>query len=361
MYTVGLDVDKFVFTCEYIDIFVKILLYAGNSFVSSPLVFITIGTIYLLQYYLKGQSAGNLGFSSKANALAKNTYNILNNLPFITEHVPNHKTNLTDHDLGYFLAGLIEGSGSFNNNEISIVFFQKDVSLAYSIKKQIGFGKVYKDPNNLRYICNHTEGIKKILSLINGKFVTDYKHKQFIKFSVNSNITINDSASALNKITLDNYWLAGLTQARGNFRILSEKNNSSQGTKKNNSSKPGQRLFEQAETVKSGDFGVLLLYSLKYNDKFLLELIHDIFAKKGSIAYNTSKIWSYNSTDLINAANLINYFDRFNLFADKYKDFLKFRKVYIYLRDGKHISEKGIKRIISIARKGSSETSTQEV
>jgi hypothetical protein len=61
MYTVGLDVDKLVFT-------VKILLYAGTSWISSPLALIALGTIYFSQIYLTGQSAGNFGFGTKAHA-----------------------------------------------------------------------------------------------------------------------------------------------------------------------------------------------------------------------------------------------------------------------------------------------------
>jgi hypothetical protein len=101
MYTVGLDVDKLVFT-------EKILLYAGNSFINSPLVLITFGIIYLL---LNGQSAGNFLFSTKAKAVTKNTYNKYINLPLISEHVSKHKNDLTNNELGYFLAGLIEGDG----------------------------------------------------------------------------------------------------------------------------------------------------------------------------------------------------------------------------------------------------------
>jgi hypothetical protein len=99
MYTVGLDVDKLVFT-------EKILLYAGNSCINSPLVLITLGTIYLF----KRQSAGNLSFSTKATAATKNTYTSYKNLLPISEHVPN-KNHLTDNEFGYFLAGLIEGDG----------------------------------------------------------------------------------------------------------------------------------------------------------------------------------------------------------------------------------------------------------
>jgi len=87
----------------------KILLYAGNSFINSPLVLITLGTISLF----KVQSAGNFGFSTEATAVTKNTYTNYKNLPLISKHIPNHKSNLTDDEFGDFLAGLIEGDGWF--------------------------------------------------------------------------------------------------------------------------------------------------------------------------------------------------------------------------------------------------------
>ena len=113
MYTVGLDVDKLVFT-------VKILLYAGNSCINSPLVFIALGTIYLF----KRQSAGNLSFSTYATAVTKNTYTSYKNLQLISEHVPN-KNPLTDNDFGYFLAGLIEGDGWFGYEQLYMIFSKK--------------------------------------------------------------------------------------------------------------------------------------------------------------------------------------------------------------------------------------------
>jgi hypothetical protein len=102
MYTVGLDVDTFVFTY-------KILLYTGNFFIKSPLVLITIGTIFL---FLKiEKSVENFRFSTKATAVPKNTYNKYINLPLVSEHISKHKSNLTKEEFGYFLAGLIEGDG----------------------------------------------------------------------------------------------------------------------------------------------------------------------------------------------------------------------------------------------------------
>ncbi|EMD85023.1 hypothetical protein COCC4DRAFT_154300 [Bipolaris maydis ATCC 48331] len=288
MYTVGLDVDKLVFT-------EKILLYAGNSSINSPLIFIMLGIIYLF----KRQSAGNFGFSTKATAVTKNTYTNYKNLPLISEHVPIHKSNLTDDEFGWFLAGLIEGD-------------------AYLIKKRIGYGNVYKIKNKkaVRYICKNSTGLSIILSLINGKLLSNFKYDQLINHNYSEffNLTL---LPPLKRLT------------DGCFHIS----------------------IANSKTHKTG-FSVRLEYSLKQNDSLPLTLLYNEL-KLGNL--------SQYSTGFKTAFNLINYFDTYNLFAGKYKSYLKFRKVYIMITEGKHLEEKGIKKIISIATKGSSETSTQEI
>jgi hypothetical protein len=197
MYTVGLDVDKLVFTK-------KILLYAGNSCISSPLVFFTLGTIYFLS--LSGQSAGNFGFSTITTVVTKNTYNKYINLPKISEHISNHRSNLNDNQLGYLLAGLIEGNGWFGKKVLHIIFAENDKSFAYYIKKRIGFGNIYKFKNKkvVLYICKHTKGLHYIVSLINGKFVTNHKYDQLIKYNYSEDFNIK-LLPPLKKLSLDNY------------------------------------------------------------------------------------------------------------------------------------------------------------
>jgi hypothetical protein len=195
MYTVGLDVDKPVL-CS-----LKILLYAGNSLINSPLALIALGTIYLF----KRQSAGNLSFSTKATAVTKNTYTSHKNLLHISEHVPN-RDNLTYEEFGYFLAGLIEGDGWFGYKQLHIIFAEEDTSLAYYIKKRIGHGNVYKIKNKkaVRYICKNKDGLLSILTLINGKLISNYKYDQIIthKYGEFFNISI---LPPLKKLSLDNY------------------------------------------------------------------------------------------------------------------------------------------------------------
>ena len=329
MYTVGLDVDKLVFT-------VKILLYAGNSLLSSPLVFIALGTIYL---YFTRQSAGNFFcFSTMAKAATKNTYNKWFELPKISEHVPIHNSNLNDEELGYFLAGLIEGDGWFGKKELHIVFSENDTSLAYLIKKRIGHGNIYKikDKKAVRYICKNKKGLYIILSLINGKFVSNYKYEQLIKHNYSEDFNIN-ILPPLMSLSLDNYWLAGFTQADGCFHISVVK----------------------SKTHKAGH-SIRLEFSLKQNDVLPLRLLYNELEMGNLSQYHTG-VWCYKSTGYKTAAHLINYFDKYNIFAGKYVDYIKFRKVYIMITEGKHLEEKGIKKIKSISSKGSSETSTQEI
>jgi hypothetical protein len=153
----------------------------------------------------EGQSAGNFGFSTEASAVTKNTYTNYKKLPHISEHVPKHKSNLTDEEFGYFLAGLIEGDGWFGKKELHIIFAEEDTSLAYYIKKRIGHGNVYKmkDKKAVRYICKNTNGLSLILSLVNGKLVSNYKYDQLIKhnYSEQFNIVILPPLKAL---SLDN-------------------------------------------------------------------------------------------------------------------------------------------------------------
>ena len=297
----------------------KILLYAGNSWIYNPLVLITIGTIYLL--FFQGQSAGNLGFSTKVMTATKNTYNKYTDLPLISEHVPTPKNNLTEEEYGYFLAGLIEGDGWFGKKELHIIFSENDTSLAYRIKKYIGYGNVYKikDKKAVRYICKHREGLSKILSLINGKLISDIKYKQLIGHNYSEDFNI-EILPPLKKLSLDNYWLAGFSQSDGCFHISVTK----------------------SKTHKTG-YSVKLEYSLKQKDDTPLKLLYNLL-NMGNLSQYSSGIWCYKSSGYKTAASLINYFDKFNVFGGKYVDYIKFRKVYIMITEGKHLDNKGIKK-----------------
>ena len=117
---------------------IKTLLYAGNSWINSPLALIALGTIYLFHYTLTGQSAENFKFSTKTTVSARNTYNNFTNLPTISINVNNLSYYIRNQIRYYttavktppsglfppkeghrqeinpnFITGLIEGEGCF--------------------------------------------------------------------------------------------------------------------------------------------------------------------------------------------------------------------------------------------------------
>lgn len=335
MYTVGLDVDKYNLSIVFTG---KILLYAGKFYISTPLTFIVLGKRYLIHFL--ELSAGN--FSSRINTffhvfvgkLVKNTLN----MPRISDHISEHHT-LREEEFGFFLAGLIDGNGIFYKKQLEIVFSIKDVSLVYNIKKHIGYGHVHKidKKTKLLYICNNIKGLYYILSLINGKIVTNCIYKQLIEHNYYELSEFN-FLPPLKKIKFNNHWLSGFTQSKGYFNIKVLKD------------KKEKKLYM-----------VNLEFCLKNMNCLPLKLIDDKTKKGKLFKDQITGEWYYKCSDLKSAKYFISYFDKFKLFSGKYVDYLKFRKVYIMITNGKHFNDKGIKKIISISSKGSSETSTQEI
>ena len=113
------------------------------------------------------------------NETIKNTE--IENVKFISVHVPTHLKPLNHEQFGHYLAGLIDGDGHFSSKqELVIVFSYLDVNLAYYIKERLGFGSVkkVKDKNAYLLIISKKEGITKIINLINGKIRTENKFNQ---------------------------------------------------------------------------------------------------------------------------------------------------------------------------------------
>jgi len=343
MYAVGLDVDTLVFTYKKFSYMLESLLYY------SPLVLFTLGKICnswqsagnfrLLNYSFRGNYNSRISLAS-FSASQKNfysTYVKYFNLPKISEHPPFNKNELTNVEFGFYLAGLIEGKGWFEYKTIHILFHESDTFLSYYIKKRIGYGNVYKvkDKKVVRYVCRHKEGLFNIISLINGKFIANFKYDQLIKHDYSSwlNITI---LPPIGKISLNNHWLAGFTDADGCFNISTKKN--------------------KTHLV---DYSVNLEYSLKQNDSLLLILFYDLIKKGNLNKYNTG-LWYYKSSGYSTTYSLIQYFDKYTLQSSKFVSFLKFRKVYIMITTGLHLTEKGFNKILSIKSKGSSETNTEK-
>ena len=246
----------------------------------------------------------------------------------VTKHVPTHLKPVNDDQFGHYLAGLIDGDGHFSSKQqVIIVFNLLDVSLAYYIKKRLGYGNVrkVKNKNAVLLIIAAKRGIEILISLINGKIRTENKlcqinknilnHKKFIDFSKKINFKLNFSDN------LENHWLAGFTDADGSFQI---------------------KIINRPNRTE-----IRLNFQIDQKKDDLLILIKNFLG--GNIGYRKSQdTYYYGSTSFGSAKNTIIYFDKFNLLSSKYVNYLKWRKVYLLIQNRDHLNDSGLKKIIKL-------------
>lgn len=338
MFAVGLDVDTLV-SKIVVTLFISIGLYAGK------LHKFLIHSVFLFLKVLFGKIQINTNKQPAGNSESFDDLNLLiQSSDYISDHLVKHKKPKTDEDFGYYLAGLIEGSGNFDPQKFEIMFNLEDTFLAYFIKKQLGYGSVLKFKENkcVIYILTHPEGLKKIISLVNGKFLTNNKIDQLLthKYDLRFNIKILPSCLRNNNLKLSfdlntNYWLAGYSDAKASFVINLAKNK--------NMHTNINLEFNIKEKIESNDLLELIRKTFGGN-LYLL----DGSADKGES--DSDKIYYYNSTNFKSAKLIIQYFDNYNLNSSKYIHYLKWRKIYRIIQRKEHLDDKGINKIKRIQK-----------
>jgi hypothetical protein len=152
------------------------------------------------------QSAGNNYNIGTSETIRNKTLLSSETVKSVSIHVPTHLKPLNDAQFSHYLAGLIDGDGHFSSKQqLVIVFNSLDIQLAYFVKKQLGFGNIskVKNKNAALFIVSKTEGMKKVITLINGKTRSVSKieqinrnilsHPRFLEFGENIKITLNSS------------------------------------------------------------------------------------------------------------------------------------------------------------------------
>src|ERR1700674_963490 len=162
MFSVGLDVDTFV-SKVMVTLLISIGLYAGNfDYFLGPLSCINYINyiIYINNTVRKNpieneQSAGN-----------SDIYDEINNLILVDDHISDHVIKHTKP--------------------------KTDEALGYYLKKRIGYGSVLslKNKHSVKYVLRHSEGLKKVLDLVNGKFLTDKKINQILTHKYDSKFNL---------------------------------------------------------------------------------------------------------------------------------------------------------------------------
>lgn len=274
----------------------------------------------------------------------------------ITEHIPKHKKPINDKELGYYLAGLIDGIGEINSSNIIIYFNKYDNSLAYWLKKKIGYGKVkklypvsvedIKDKNSinneLKLEITNIDGLVKILELINGKLKIKYNEVNNLLLSnklVNEKYYLKNNEFINGKLNdMNNHWLAGLIDSTGNLNVVL-----------NNM----EVIFKLNLNIKSFNRLNLELNEIKYFLCNINNVSCNILDKGIRIESKEEKNEINNHLDTISlklAKNVIRYLTKYHLQSYKYLNYIYFYKIYL-LKENKLSSiipsdiEKGLLKI----------------
>lgn len=250
------------------------------------------------------------------------------NVKRISDHVPKHLKPLNNEQLGYYLAGLIDGDGHFSKAEqLVLVFSSPDAFLAYYLKEILGYGNVkkVKDKNAYLLIISKKEGMLKVINLINGKLRTKHRFDQVVNNVLNHtkytdqniHFTLDSSKN------FDNYWLAGFSDADASFQI-----------------KIIKRITRNKPEIR-------LNYQIDQKSDLLLNMIKEYLG--GYIGYRKSiDTYYYGSTSFGSAKKVIGYFDKYHLQSRKHISYLRWRKVYRLIQDREHLTEKGLSKILRI-------------
>jgi hypothetical protein len=225
------------------------------------------------------------------------------NVKRVSDHLPKHLKPLNNEQLGYYLAGLIDGDGHFSKaQQLVIVFSSLDAFLAYYLKNKLGCGNVrkVKDKNAYLLIISNKEGMLHVINLINGKLRTENRFNQVLNNILshtryadqNINFTMDSSPN------LYNHWLAGFSDADASFKI--------KVLKRINRNKPEIRLN----------------FQIDQKSDLLLILIKEYLG--GNIGYRVSQdTYYYDSTNFGSAIKVIEYFDLYHLQSKKHISYLR--------------------------------------
>lgn len=210
---------------------------------------------------------------------------------------------------GYWLAGLIDADGHIDKEgNISIYFHQRDLRVAYYIKKVIGYGSILKQKNSksYRYRCCRKDKVTIIGDMLRHKLRSPTRLEQFNSRLV-PKIGGTNTLNNLGPIGKTNHWLAGFIQGDGSFQV--KINN--RGISK-----------EQVQVV----------IQITQKSSLLLKQIKQTFG--GYIYYYKPQDYSfYSSSSIPNAMQFVNYLDHFKVISSSFKIYQLWRQACLDTRN----------------------------
>jgi LAGLIDADG endonuclease/LAGLIDADG-like domain len=223
-------------------------------------------------------------------------------------------------ELGYFLAGLIDADGHINKKELAITFHTNDLSVAYNLKKVIGYGSIRKLKNTRAYNFEiySKKGLSQVVELINNKLRLPLRINQFnthLVPKIGCKATKQDLSCLLN-----NHWLAGFIQGNGSFQIKLLKIKTKLGLR------------------------VQLSMQISLKTSLLLIAIQNDFG--GYIGFRKPhNTYYYSSGSFVNAGKFIEYLNVYQVMGAKFKGYRLWKKAFEQVQNKTHLTYQGLETI----------------
>lgn len=227
----------------------------------------------------------------------------------------------------YFLAGLIDGDGHFSKiPQLVICLNEKDVHVAYFLKKQIQYGIVSKIKNKKAYkfVISHSKGLEKVCNAIRNKLQHE---KKIIQYNTRLGSVANFKLTQKKHFIInENSWFTGFFLSDGIFQI--------------------KIIYRKNRKMPE----IRLVIQIDQKEKQLLLQIQKQFG--GSIGFRSAQnTYYYSSVNFGSAKKVIEYFDSFHLMGFKMTQYVLWRKVYIKIQEKFHLTPLGIKWVINVKKR----------
>jgi hypothetical protein len=281
----------------------------------------------------------------------------------LMDYKNNHNISVfKDNDnLGYYLAGLLEGDGHISlpslgdttlnrvlNPRIVFTSHKENLGMYAFIQSELGnIGRFQISGNVIRYIIGDMKGIIHFINLINGKLRTP-KNKRLndtINF-INTKYSLNIAESLLdNSNYQDNYWFTGFTEADGHFGIKYVESKEKSETRKRSTSESISLNFRLDQRAYDKPTSTSM-------ESFMNELASFLSCNLNS--YKTAKdteVLSLYVSSVNNIKFIVDYFNKYPLIGNKLNDFKKWEIVYNMIISKEHLSTEGRLKIKTLLNK----------
>ena len=269
-----------------------------------------------------------MGIAAK-KAYDDNNISDLSFVKFNKLYYKKYNTTLDPNWLGWFI-GFAEGDGYLGINENIAVFVltQKESKILYEIKDILNFGIVKEFDGFSRFIVRDQSCILLLFHLFNGNLHLKNKIDQLVEWSVlwNSKKKNNEDnllvVTELAKLSFNNSWFSGFTDAEGCFNVYISKSNK----------------------------GISIRFIVDQKDGLpLLIQLKDILGS-GSIYTRKNNNYRFAIVNINKLALIIEYFNVYALRSKKQFAFEKWKVIYSCVLNKDHKTPEGMVNLKELSK-----------